>query len=124
MAAWTAGFDLANLVPDLERSCLILEVAVSRRFRYGAYRRSADSDAEARSWQEAKQAARWAALLLLAGGKTMANFTVCPMEFFAFSCGTGHRRVVCSCAKQSMLLPCQLCEDFNGAQVSMLVKTS
>ncbi|KAK9813581.1 hypothetical protein WJX73_008462 [Symbiochloris irregularis] len=58
MAAWTAGFEVANLFPDTERACLIMEVAVNRRFKYGAYRRSADSTAEAKSWQEAKEASR------------------------------------------------------------------
>lgn len=58
MSAWTAGFELANLYPDTERSCLILETGVNRRFRYGAYRRSAETDSEAQSWTAAKTAAR------------------------------------------------------------------
>ena len=60
MAAWTAGFELANLSPDTDRACLILETGVTRRFRYAAYRRSAETEAEARGWKEAKQAARCA----------------------------------------------------------------
>jgi hypothetical protein len=39
---------------DAERSCLILETGVNQRWRYGAWRHSPDSIAEAEGWEEAK----------------------------------------------------------------------
>lgn len=39
----------------MERSCLILETGVNQRWRYGGWRPSPDSIAEAEGWEEAKQ---------------------------------------------------------------------
>lgn len=40
---------------DVDRSCLILETGVNQRWRYGGWRPSPDSIAEAEGWEEAKQ---------------------------------------------------------------------
>lgn len=58
LAAWTAGFELANVVADTERSCLVLETGVNQRWRYGTYRRTAENTADARAWEAAKVASR------------------------------------------------------------------
>lgn len=44
----------AGVKADVERSCLILETGVSQRWRYGAWRPSPDSIAEAQGWEESK----------------------------------------------------------------------
>lgn len=54
LAAWTSGVELAAVVADADRACLILETGVSDRFRYGRYRRTPETTAEARAWEEAK----------------------------------------------------------------------
>ena len=58
LAAWTSGFELAALVADTDRACLILETGVNQRWRYGSYRRNPETNAEARQWEDAKKAAR------------------------------------------------------------------
>ncbi|PRW45127.1 RNA binding [Chlorella sorokiniana] len=56
LAAWTNGLDLAAVVADTDRAFLILETGFNQRWRYGAYRRSLETTAEATAWEEAKQA--------------------------------------------------------------------
>ena len=56
LAAWTAGYELADLVADADRACLVLETGVNQRWRYGSYRRTPENTAEARAWQDAKGA--------------------------------------------------------------------
>jgi hypothetical protein len=46
---------LTGVKADVERSCLILETGVNQRWRYGGWRPSPDSIAEAEGWEEAKQ---------------------------------------------------------------------
>jgi len=58
LAAWTSGVELAAVVADADRACLILEAGVNERFRYGSYRRTPEATAEARAWEEAKQKVR------------------------------------------------------------------
>ena len=58
LAAWTGGFELANLAADGDRACLVLETGVNQRWRYGSYRRTPENTAEARAWQDAKTAVR------------------------------------------------------------------
>ncbi len=60
LAAWTAGYELANLAADADRACLVLETGVNQRWRYGSYRRTPENTAEARAWQDAKAAVRCA----------------------------------------------------------------
>lgn len=60
LAAWTAGYELANLAADADRACLVLETGVNQRWRYGSYRRTPENTAEARAWQDAKGAVRCA----------------------------------------------------------------
>ena len=60
LAAWTAGWELANLAADADRACLVLETGVNARWRYGSYRRTPENTAEARAWQDAKGAVRCA----------------------------------------------------------------
>jgi hypothetical protein len=57
LAAWTNGLELAALRADTDRAFLILETGVNQRWRYGAYRRTLETTAEAQAWEEAKQAA-------------------------------------------------------------------
>lgn len=40
---------------DPDRACLVLETGVNERFRYGRYRRTPESTAEAQAWEEAKR---------------------------------------------------------------------
>lgn len=54
LAAWTNGLEIAGVKADVERSCLILETGVNQRWRYGGWRPSPDSIAEAEGWEEAK----------------------------------------------------------------------
>lgn len=56
LAAWTNGLELAALQADTERAYLILETGVAERWRYGAYRRTPETTAEAAAWDTAKQA--------------------------------------------------------------------
>lgn len=42
------------LQADTDRACLILESGVNQRWRYGSYRRSPETTAEAQAWEEAK----------------------------------------------------------------------
>lgn len=56
LAAWTNGLELSALVADTDRSFLILETGVNQRWRYGAYRRTLETTAEAQAWEDAKQA--------------------------------------------------------------------
>lgn len=56
LAAWTNGLELAALVADTDRAFLILETGVNERWRYGGYRRTLESTAEAAAWEEAKVA--------------------------------------------------------------------
>ena len=58
LAAWTAGLELANVVADPDRACLVLESGVSARWRYGNYRRTPENTADARAWEAAKIQAR------------------------------------------------------------------
>ena len=55
MAAWTNGLELAAVVADIDRAFLILETGVNDRWRYGAYRRTLETTAEAQAWEETKQ---------------------------------------------------------------------
>jgi hypothetical protein len=50
----TLSYICAGVKADVERSCLILETGVNQRWRYGAWRPSPDSIAEAEGWEEAK----------------------------------------------------------------------
>lgn len=56
LAAWTDSLDLAAVVADTDRAFLILETGFSERWRYGAYRRTLETTAEATAWEAAKQA--------------------------------------------------------------------
>ena len=56
MAAWTNGLELAALVADTDRAFLILETGVNERWRYGGYKRTLETTAEAQAWEDAKQA--------------------------------------------------------------------
>ncbi|PSC70371.1 RNA binding [Micractinium conductrix] len=56
LAAWTNGLDLAAVVADTDRAFLILETGFNDRWRYGAYRRTLETTAEAKAWEEAKLA--------------------------------------------------------------------
>jgi hypothetical protein len=47
--------ELAAVVADAERACLVLETGVNERFRYGRYRRTPESTAEAQAWEDAKR---------------------------------------------------------------------
>lgn len=58
LAAWTSGFELAALVADTDRACVILETGVNQRWRYGSYRRNPETNAEARQWEDAKKGAK------------------------------------------------------------------
>ena len=60
LAAWTSGLEVANVVADADRACLVLETGVNQRWRYGNYRRSAENTADANAWEAAKIAARYA----------------------------------------------------------------
>ena len=55
LAAWTNGFELAGLVADTDRAFLILETGVNERWRYGGYKRTLETTAEAQAWEEAKK---------------------------------------------------------------------
>lgn len=59
LAAWTSGLEVANVVADADRACLVLETGVNQRWRYGNYRRSAENTADANAWESAKVAARY-----------------------------------------------------------------
>ena len=50
-----SGVELAAVMADAERACLVLETGVNERFRYGRYRRTPESTAEAQAWEEAKR---------------------------------------------------------------------
>ena len=50
-----SGVELAAVVADPDRACLILETGVNERFRYGQYRRTPESTEEAQAWEEAKR---------------------------------------------------------------------
>ena len=50
-----SGVELAAVMADADRACLVLETGVSERFRYGRYRRTPESTAEAQAWEEAKR---------------------------------------------------------------------
>lgn len=54
LAAWMNGLEIACLKADVDRSCLLLETGVRDRWRYGAWRRSADATGEAEAWEAAK----------------------------------------------------------------------
>lgn len=56
LAAWTNSLDLSAVVADTDRAFLILETGFNQRWRYGAYRRSVESTAEAQAWEETKKA--------------------------------------------------------------------
>lgn len=58
LAAWTQGFDLANLTADLDRACLVLETGVNQRWRYAAFRRTPENVEEAGAWETAKKNCR------------------------------------------------------------------
>ena len=60
LAAWTSGLEVANVVADADRACLVLETGVNQRWRYGNYRRSAENTADANAWEAAKVASRYA----------------------------------------------------------------
>lgn len=55
LAAWTNGLELANVTADIDRAYLILETGFNQRWRYGSYRRSLETTAEAEAWEEAKK---------------------------------------------------------------------
>ena len=46
------------MVADAERACLVLETGVNERFRYGRYRRTPESTAEAQAWEDAKRSVK------------------------------------------------------------------
>lgn len=50
-----SGVELASVVADPDRACLILETGVNERFSYGRYRRTPESTAEAQAWEDAKR---------------------------------------------------------------------
>jgi len=54
LAAWTNGLEIAAVKVDVERSCLILETGVNQRWRYGGWKPSPESIAEAENWERAK----------------------------------------------------------------------
>ncbi|KAI3426300.1 hypothetical protein D9Q98_008673 [Chlorella vulgaris] len=56
LAAWTDSLDLAAVSADTDRAFLILETGFNARWKYGAYRRSMETTAEAKAWEEAKVA--------------------------------------------------------------------
>lgn len=55
LAAWTNGLEIAGVKVDVDRSCLILETGVTQRWRYGGWKPSAESIAEAENWEKAKK---------------------------------------------------------------------
>lgn len=55
LAAWTNGLEIACMKADTDRCCLLLEAGVRDRYRYGAWRRSPEATAEAKSWEQAKE---------------------------------------------------------------------
>lgn len=55
LAAWTNGLEIAGVKVDVDRSCLILETGVNQRWRYGGWKPSAESIAEAENWEAAKK---------------------------------------------------------------------
>jgi hypothetical protein len=63
LAAWTSGLEVANVVADADRSCLVLETGASQRWRYGTFERTPQNRAEAKAWEEAKQAVKYVTLL-------------------------------------------------------------
>lgn len=58
LAAWTSGLELANVVADPDRSCLVLETGANQRWRYGTFQRTPQNRSEAKAWEEAKQAVK------------------------------------------------------------------
>jgi hypothetical protein len=54
LAAWTNGLEISGVKADVDRNSLILETGVNQRWRYGGWRPSPDSIAEAEGWEEAK----------------------------------------------------------------------
>lgn len=58
-----SGVELASVVADADRACLLLETGVNERFRYGQYRRTPDSTAEAQAWEEAKRGVKCVPLI-------------------------------------------------------------
>lgn len=58
LAAWTNGLQLACLKADVDRACLMLEVGVRDRYKYGAWRRSKAADDEAVAWEGAKRGSK------------------------------------------------------------------
>lgn len=60
LAAWTRGYDLANLVADPDRACLVLETGVNQRWRYCSFRRTPENVEEAEAWEDAKKQCRQA----------------------------------------------------------------
>ncbi len=54
-AMFCSGVELAAVMADPDRACLVLETGVNERFRYGRYRRTPESTAEAQAWEEAKR---------------------------------------------------------------------
>jgi len=55
LAAWTNGLEMGMIEVDRDRSCLILETGVGKRWRYASYRASEQADAEGAAWEAAKQ---------------------------------------------------------------------
>jgi hypothetical protein len=55
MAAWTDGMELSGLTADVDRAFLILETGFNQRWRYGSYKRTPETTAEAEAWEEAKK---------------------------------------------------------------------
>lgn len=62
LAAWTSGLEVANVVADADRSCLVLETGASQRWRYGTFERTPQNRAEATAWEQAKQAVKYVIL--------------------------------------------------------------
>eukprot|EP00892_Ulva_mutabilis_P004990 jgi/Ulvmu1/2863/UM146_0005.1 len=58
LAAWTNGLEIACMKADTDRCCLLLEAGVRDRYRYGAWRRSPEATAEAKSWEQAKEGSK------------------------------------------------------------------
>lgn len=58
LAAWTNGLEVANLIADMDRDCLILETGVSARWRYGSWVKTPDARQESQLWNAAKKAAK------------------------------------------------------------------
>ena len=55
LAGWTNGLELARVVADKDRACLILETGGVERWKYGQFPRTAVAREEADAWNMAKK---------------------------------------------------------------------